>query len=134
VTEGTITDAETNKPLLKVTQAADWMTTTSEAGGTLSIDARLSAVGFGDPQGLEENMDIAYFGKFEVTEENARMMMGAEKGKAPDFGDLYYYTQPKISSRSEKWAWVNKKVFLGMGKMSQDGGQVRVTYRIFLVG
>lgn len=77
--------------------------------------------------------DIRYLGRCAFEGPMLDIFVG--KQDFLDFGEAYYYTQPLMSSRSEVLAWVNRAVFLGMGKLKvRSDGDIEAVYRIFKVG
>lgn len=99
-------------------------------GSVVSIDARASVVS--DKGAL--NLDFAYTGKLHVTEDVIKVFKGTEVGEI-EFGQVYYYTTPKITSRSEEYVWVNDTIFVAQGRVAvKEPGKVTVAYRIFKVG
>lgn len=65
-----------------------------------------------------------YFGLLEWSED----IIGARQaGKATDFDDQYFYTNPRIETGDERYAWMNTTFFIGEGRfMSGAGVQYRV--------
>ncbi|KIW24255.1 uncharacterized protein PV07_09983 [Cladophialophora immunda] len=114
---------------LDVKTGADWMTLHSNYA---HIDARVSCL---SPAGQEPaiNCEIEYKGIYSL--EGAMLDVWAGKRASIDWGESYYYTAPLMESRNEELAWVNKAVFLSMGKIRvRDDGYIEVVYRIFKVG
>ncbi|KAH8808637.1 hypothetical protein F5884DRAFT_378414 [Xylogone sp. PMI_703] len=114
---------------LQLVYGADWMTVYPTYA---TIDARVSLV---SPAGSEKqlNLDIRYLGKIHFSTEVLGLFSG--KRKSLDFGESYYYTAPQLESRSQELEWVNRTVFLSMGRLQYDEeGKVIATYRIFKVG
>lgn len=102
--------------------------TAPPSGSTITIDARVTAIG---DNGL--NLDLAYMGKIAITPSLIASMTGASNND--DSAESYYYTLPLISSRSEQLSWVNDCCFVGRGSMSPvEGNKVKVLYSIFKVG
>lgn len=95
------------------------------------MDARVSC---GTPAGQEPQLhcDIRYLGICAFDGPMLDVWRGARASL--DFGEAYYYTQPMMESRNEQLAWVNRTVFLAMGKIHiRDDGDIEATYRIFKV-
>lgn len=115
---------------LDMRAGSDWMTLHPDY---VDIDARVSCT---SPRGAEPqlNVDIHYEGK--IGFHGPVMAMFKGELNSTDFGDGYYYTAPILSSRNAELAWVNKTVFLAMGKLRvrEEDGDVEVVYRIFKVG
>ncbi|OCK75054.1 hypothetical protein K432DRAFT_467415 [Lepidopterella palustris CBS 459.81] len=112
---------------LKCIGASDWMLI--HDSNTHTIDARASFIG---EDGT--NLDLKYMGKITTTP-HVMDIFSCKPGKEFQFGEEYYYTCPQISSRSEKFAWVNDCVFLAMGKLRVlEKGNMELQYRILKVG
>jgi hypothetical protein len=45
------------------------------------------------------------------------------------FGDQYFYTHVRIESGAEQYAWVNRTLFVGQGRVATDGVEYEV-YRL----
>ncbi|OCK79053.1 hypothetical protein K432DRAFT_444176 [Lepidopterella palustris CBS 459.81] len=113
---------------LKCIGATDWMLSNPNSN-TITIDARASFIG---EDGT--NLDVKYAGKLIVTQHVLDIFSG-KPGKEFDFGEEYCYTCPIISSRSEKFAWVNDGVFVAMGKLRVlETGHMELQYRVLKVG
>lgn len=113
---------------IPVVAGADWMRIKGDHG---DIDARVSCA---SPAGSEPQLqcDISYRGKIAFTE----TVLKLAKGEASSFewGDVYYRTTPLIESRCEEFAWVNKMVFVSVGKLSlTKGGNAKAEYRIYKI-
>lgn len=115
------------KEIMKVTAGCDWMRIPQNAS-VLSVDARVTS-----EDSLGANLDFQYHGKCAVSDRMTALFKGESDGT--DWGEGYYFTQPRISSRSHEYAWVNDTVFIGMGKLRLDqSGELEVSYRIFKLG
>jgi len=124
VTGGILRPAD-GGPELTVTGGSDWMNVRPDGA---QIDARVSA------EGPDGNLDLMYKGYISMGPEMQGLLAGAP-GKEVGFGEGYYYTLPIISSRSEKYAWVNKSVFVAMGKLGLNADKsLQVSYKIFKIG
>jgi hypothetical protein len=51
-----------------------------------------------------------------------------ESGAGTDFGDQYFFTNPRIETGDERYAWVNTTFFVGEGHVLPGLG---VEYRVF---
>lgn len=96
------------------------------------MDARVSC---SSASGVDKpiSCDIRYLGKCAFD----GPMLDVWKGKRDsiDFGEAYYYTQPMLESRCDELAWVNRTVFVAMGKISvRADGDIEAVYRIFKIG
>ncbi|KAH8648261.1 hypothetical protein BGZ61DRAFT_469747 [Ilyonectria robusta] len=114
---------------LEVTGASDWMLLGPNTA-TATVDARVSATG---PDGI--NLDLQYMGKFTITPRVTSVFTGTP-GSGFEFGEEYFYTIPRISSRSKEFGWVNDSVFVAVGraKSIEDGAALEIGYQIFKVG
>jgi hypothetical protein len=74
-------------------------------------------------------------GKFTITP-RVTSVFGGTPGSGFEFGEEYFYTTPRISSRSTEFEWVNDTVFLAVGraKSLRDGAALEIGYQIFKVG
>ncbi|KAM5380840.1 hypothetical protein ACJZ2D_003364 [Fusarium nematophilum] len=113
---------------IPVVAGADWMRIKGDHG---DIDARVSCA---SPAGSEPQLqcDISYRGKIAFTETIGKVA----KGEASSFewGDVYYHTTPLIESRCEELAWVNKTVFVSVGKLGlAKDGYAKAEYRIYKI-
>jgi hypothetical protein len=70
---------------------------------------------------------LEYLGHLEVNEKVGAAMTG-ESGT--DFGDQYFFTQPRLETGDERYAWVNRKAWIGEGHIL-PGRQVE--YRVYRV-
>jgi hypothetical protein len=68
---------------------------------------------------------IQYVGLLEMNE----AVTGAlGRGEATDFGDQAFYTNPRIETGDERYAWTNTTFFIGEGRLLPDLG---VEYRVW---
>jgi uncharacterized protein DUF3237 len=75
---------------------------------------------------------LQYVGMLEAT---PQIMALIEGGDIPtDYGDQYFFTQPRLETGDPRYAWVNTTVFLGEGRgMRGPHGGLRVEYRVYRV-
>jgi hypothetical protein len=90
------------------------------ADGFIRIDVRLQA----------ETHDgaflyIQYSGLLGL---NDAVQGALESGAGTDFGDQYFFTNPRIETGDERYAWVNTTFFVGEGHVLPGLG---VEYRVF---
>ena len=88
--------------------------------GFLRIDVRLQA----------ETHDgaylyIQYTGLLEL---NAAVQNAIASGTGTDYGDQYFFTNPRIETGDERYAWVNTTFFIGEGHSLPGLG---VQYRVW---
>jgi hypothetical protein len=87
--------------------------------GFLRVDVRLQA----------ETHDgaylyIQYTGLLEL---NETVQAALANGAGTDFGDQTFYTNPRIETGDERYAWLNTTFFVGEGRILPDQG---VEYRV----
>jgi Protein of unknown function (DUF3237) len=56
-------------------------------------------------------------GVVEVTEDMAAILGGASN--SVDYGDQYFFTNPRLETGDERYQWVNRAHFLGEGRLSR---------------
>ena len=88
--------------------------------GFLRVDVRLQA----------ETHDgaylyIQYTGLLELSE---AVQTALAQGTATDYEDQYFYTNPRIESGDERYAWVNTTFFIGEGHILANNS---VEYRVW---
>ena len=88
--------------------------------GFLRIDVRLQV----------ETHDAAYLyvqyvGLLEV---NAAVQRALETGGGTDYGDQYFFTNPRMETGDPRYAWVNTTFFVGQGHILPGLG---VEYRVW---
>lgn len=67
-----------------------------------------------------------YFGLLELNEGVQKALENGETGT--DFGDQYFYTNPRFETGDERYAWVNTTFFVGEGRILPG---LRVEYRVW---
>jgi hypothetical protein len=72
------------------------------------------------------NIYIQYFGTMHL---NDKVMATLASGADTDFGDTYFFTAPRFETGDERYAWLNKIVAIGQGRVLPNA----VEYRIFEV-
>ncbi len=88
--------------------------------GFLRVDVRLQ---FSTHDGAY--VYVQYAGLLELNE----TVQGAlAQGAGTDFGDQYFFTNPRMESGDERYAWVNTTFFIGEGRILPELG---VEYRIW---
>lgn len=127
VFEGSLKSAD-GSISIPVVAGSDWMRLQDGYG---DINARVSCA---SPAGSAHQLqcDISYTGKIAFSETMTKL----GKGEAHSFnwGDVYYHTTPLLESRCKELAWVNKTVFVSIGKLSlTENGNIQADYRIFKI-
>lgn len=68
---------------------------------------------------------VQYNGLLEM---NANVQAALASGKGTNFGDQYFYTNPRIETGDERYAWLNKTFFIGEGRVLPG---LAVEYRVW---
>jgi hypothetical protein len=71
---------------------------------------------------------VQYLGLLEVTPGVAAVLGGGDT--ATEYGDQYFFTHPRMETGDERYAWVNRTMFLGEGRVLPGP---RVEYRVYRV-
>ena len=102
----------------KVSGGADWGLIGPD--GFLRLDVRTQ---------IETNdgahIYVQYLGLLEV---NEKVQAALANGTGTEFGDQYFYTNPRLETGDERYAWVNTTFFVGEGRVMPD---LSVGYRIW---
>ncbi len=68
---------------------------------------------------------VQYVGLLEV---NEAVQDALANGTGTDYGDQYFFTNPRIETGDERYAWVNTTFFIGEGHITPNLG---VEYRVW---
>jgi hypothetical protein len=68
---------------------------------------------------------VQYLGLLEV---NEKVQAALGNGTGTEFEDQYFYTNPRMETGDERYAWVNTTFFVGQGRIMPD---LSVGYRIW---
>jgi hypothetical protein len=63
-----------------------------------------------------------------VAEMNEALMGALQNGTGTEFGDQYFYTNPRVETGDERYTWLNTTFFIGEGRVLPDLG---VEYRVW---
>jgi hypothetical protein len=63
-----------------------------------------------------------------LLEANEAVQGALANGTGTEFGDQYFYTNPRIETGDERYAWLNTTFFIGEGRILPDLG---VEYRVW---
>ena len=77
--------------------------------GFLRIDVRLQAQTHDGA-----HLYIQYVGLLEL---NEAVQNSLASGEGTDFGDQYFFTNPRIETGDERYAWLNETFFIGEGRI-----------------
>jgi hypothetical protein len=91
----------------------------------------IGADGFGrlDVRGTCETDDgaliyVSYFGILQLDE---RVMQKIGSGGTTEYGEIYFFTQPRFETGDPRYAWLNSVVAVAQGKVAPQ----RVDYRVY---
>lgn len=68
---------------------------------------------------------VQYLGLLEM---NEAVQRAAGTGGGTDYGDQYFYTNPRMETGDPRYAWVNTTFFIGEGRLRPGPG---VEYRVW---
>ena len=88
--------------------------------GFLRVDVRLQATTHDGA-----HLYIQYGGLLEL---NETVQATLAKGGGTEFGDQYFFTNPRMETGDERYAWVNTTFFVGEGRLLAGPG---VEYRVW---
>ncbi len=60
---------------------------------------------------------------------NDKIAQSLAKGTETDYGDTYFFTQPRFETGDERYAWLNSIVAIGQGRTIPGA----VEYRVYQV-
>jgi hypothetical protein len=118
VTEGAATGQRFNATAFG--GGGDWILVGPD--GYARIDVRLQ---FRTDDGA--NVYIQYFG---VLEMNAAALQAMTTGARTSYEDQYFRTTPRVETGDERYAWMNRSVFVARGHVIEGPG---VEYEVFRV-
>jgi hypothetical protein len=99
---------------------ADWLLIGPDGVGRLDVRATLET----DDGAL---IYLSYFGILHLDEGAMQKVTG---GGSSEYGELYFFTQPRFESGDQRYAWVNGIFAIAQGKI----GPSRVDYRVYQLG
>ena len=98
----------------------DWLLVGADGIGRLDVRATLET----DDGAL---IYVAYFGVLHMNEKVAQAV--AANGST-EYGETYFFTQPRFETGDPRYAWLNGIVAIGQGKIAPG----RVDYQVYQVG
>ncbi len=100
---------------------ADWLTIGADGFGRLDVRGTIKT----DDGAL---LYIQYLGLIEVNEAVEAILGGATS--STEYGDQYFFTNPRIETGDERYRWVNTTSFIGQGRVVAGPA---VEYKVFRV-
>jgi len=64
-----------------------------------------------------------------ILEMNEKVLSALTRGESTDYGDTYFMNQPRFETGDERYAWLNRIVAVGEGRVLPNA----VEYRVFSV-
>ncbi len=115
VKEGQITGDRINA---KILGGGEWALLGPD--GYIRLDVRLQA----------ETDDGAFlYGQYTgLLQFNDKVQSALASGEATDFDNTYFYSNPRIETGDERYAWLNTTFFIGEGRITPNQG---VEYRVW---
>jgi hypothetical protein len=100
---------------------ADWLLVGPDGYGRLDVRATLKTHD-------DAVIYVQYYGLIEITPQVMEVLGG---GTTPtEFGDQYFFTNPRCETGDERYAWLNQTVLIGQGRVVPGP---RVEYKVFRV-
>jgi hypothetical protein len=96
----------------------DWLLIGDDGVGRLDVRATLET----------DDGALIYTRYPGILEMNEQVLAAVGGGGETEFGDLYFYTQPRYETGDERYAWMNRIVAIAEGKV----GPSRVAYRVYM--
>lgn len=97
----------------------DWLLVGSDGIGRLDVRATAET----DDGAL---IYVSYFGVLHL---NDKVAQAIASGGSTNYGDTYFFTQPRFETGDARYAWLNGIVAIGQGKIAPH----RVDYRVYQV-
>lgn len=97
---------------------ADWVVIGADGYGQIDVRAQIRT-----DDGV--HILVTYTGSLELNEK----VMGSFAGGETSFDDQYFRTHIRMECGDERYAWVNRTLFVGRGRMTGDGVEYEV-YRL----
>ena len=98
---------------------ADWVVIGGDGVGRIDVRVALQT-----DDGA--NIYVQYYGVLQL---NEKTMTAVAAGAEMEFGDTYFFTTPRFETGDERYAWLNKIVAIGQGRLIPNA----VEYRVFEV-
>jgi hypothetical protein len=86
----------------------DWLLAGADGFGRLDVRLQLRTQDGAD-------IYVQYSGLVELSEKVLAWAGGQRCGT--DFGDEYFFTNPRLETSDERYAWVNQTLFIGQGRV-----------------
>jgi hypothetical protein len=97
----------------------DWLLVGSDGVGRLDVRATVET----------DDGAYIYLVYFGVLHMNDKVAQAVASGGSTEYGDTYFFTQPRFETGDARYAWLNGIVAIGQGKIAPN----RVEYRVYSV-
>ena len=117
-----VTGGEVTGPRLRgriLPSGADWVMVGADGVGRLDVRATIET-----HDGAY--LYVSYVGMLHLTDAVAQALAG---GPPTEFGETYFYVNPRFETGDPRYAWLNRAFVLSQGRV----GPGRVEYRVFEV-
>jgi hypothetical protein len=106
---------------LIVGASADWLLIGADGFGRLDVRFTLKTVD-------GAHIYFQYFGLVELTPAVEAIVGGG--GEPTEYGDQYFFTNPRLETGDERYSWLNQTMFIGEGRLLPGPA---VEYRVYRV-
>jgi hypothetical protein len=103
-----------------LTGGGDWLLVGSDGLGRLDVRAQIET----------DDGAVIYVQYHGILELNETVQHALATGEGTDFGDQYFRTMPRFQTGDERYAWLNRSVFVAEGRAYPGLG---VEYRVYRV-
>jgi hypothetical protein len=100
---------------------ADWLLAGPDGYGRLDVRITLKTVD-------GAHIYLQYDGLLEMTPAIVAVLGGSDAGT--DFGDQYFFCNPRLETGDERYTWVNRTVFIAQGRAVPGPAVEYCVYRI----
>lgn len=98
---------------------ADWLLIGPDGWGRLDVRAQIQT----------DDGAVIYVQYGGLLERNEAVTSAIASGGATGFDDQYFRTNPRLETGDERYEWVNTTLFVGEGRVAEDGVEYRI-YRL----
>ena len=95
---------------------ADWLLIGDDGIGRLDVRATIQT----------DDGAYIYMQYFGILEMNEQVAAALAKGESTEYGDAYFMTQPRFETGDERYAWLNRVVAVGEGRVLPGAVEYRV--------
>ncbi|MCK9515820.1 MAG: DUF3237 domain-containing protein [Ottowia sp.] len=100
---------------------ADWVLLGDDGFGRLDVRLTIQTID-------GAHIYVQYNGLIQVTPAVGAVLGGGDT--STEYGDQYFFTNPRLEAGDERYGWVNQTVFLAEGKVAPGPAVVYRVYRV----